>query len=93
MRPYQTGNAVIQTFNTKNGWMIIEEQETPTHWTTRAFKVFSKKRDQLGVIQWFPPFRKYAFIPTSGTVYDLACLKDLCDFLEKIGREHKGNYS
>jgi len=37
----------------------------------------------LGVIKWYAPWRRYAFFPQSGTLYDAGCLKEISTFLER----------
>ena len=34
----------------------------------------------LGEIKWFSHWRRYAFFPAPGTIFDAACLGQLADF-------------
>ncbi len=47
--------------------------------------------EKLGEIKWFSHWRKYAFFPSDGTVYEDDCLKDIAEFIEQqmIERKHK----
>lgn len=45
---------------------------------------------QLGMIGWYPHWRKYTFNPGHGTTFDPACLREIADFVEEKTREHRG---
>lgn len=44
----------------------------------------------LGAVKWYGPFRKYAFYPEDGTVYDTKCLEDIINFINELS---KGGYN
>jgi hypothetical protein len=54
---------------------------------TNIYGVFSHDNDIIGKIKWFGNFRKYAFFPSDGTVFDSKCLLDIIDFLNAIMEE------
>ena len=59
---------------------IVEVTEEVRNKKTRDFQVFNSKNENfLGWINWYPPFRKYAFTPCDGTVYDSTCLDNLSE--------------
>lgn len=37
----------------------------------------------MGLIKWYAPWRRYAFFPQSGTLYDAGCLTEIAAFLER----------
>jgi len=43
----------------------------------------------IGEVKWNGPFRKYAFFPLKGTVYDANCLEVIADFLIERTYDHK----
>jgi hypothetical protein len=38
----------------------------------------------LGVIAWYPPFRKYSYFPSGTTVYERTCLNDIVTLLDEL---------
>jgi len=40
--------------------------------------------DKLGIIKWYPPFRKYSFFSEPNIVYDAKCLEDITDFIKEL---------
>ncbi len=36
----------------------------------------------LGQISWYSAWRRYAFFPDSGTVYDADCLREIAKFIQ-----------
>ncbi len=43
----------------------------------------------LGHVSWYSPWRRYGFYPSTLTVYDPACLRDIADFCEGRTKDHK----
>lgn len=37
----------------------------------------------LGSISWFARWRKYAFFPNTGTLYEQTCLRDIAQFIDE----------
>ena len=37
----------------------------------------------LGRVKWFGRWRKYAFFPADGTIYETTCLRDIAAFLDE----------
>jgi hypothetical protein len=38
----------------------------------------------LGIIEWFPKWRRYVFAPSSYTVFEQTCLRDIARFLDEL---------
>jgi hypothetical protein len=43
----------------------------------------------LGLVKWFPPWRKYAFFPEHSTLHEEVCLGEIAEFLVWATRTHK----
>ena len=58
---------------------------------TKVYLVIAKRSDDcLGTIKWFSRWRQYSFHPIGDSIFNPQCLKDICEFIEKLNREHKG---
>lgn len=50
---------------------------------TRAWRIETVEGgDNLGTVKWWPAWRKYAFFPEPGKLFEPDCLRDLADFCE-----------
>ncbi len=68
----------------------IKFVETEPKPKTKTWAVMAKVDDALlGVIKWYASWRKYAFFPVAGTVFEPDCLRDIATFigLEMIKRK------
>jgi hypothetical protein len=54
-------------------------------WEVRAIA----SRLSLGKIKWYGGWKKYAFYPEPGTIYEEDCLNDITAFIVKETKEHK----
>lgn len=74
-------------------YLEIIDVSQQTKKKTKDFLVKNKDNGtMLGWINWYPPFRKYAFTPSSRhIVFDPNCLKDITEKLESLMEEHKKN--
>jgi hypothetical protein len=43
----------------------------------------------LGHVQWFAPWRKYAYFPKKDTIYEQDCMRVLSQFIEAETSNHK----
>jgi hypothetical protein len=43
----------------------------------------------LGIVGWFAPWRKYAFMPTEKTVFEEDCLRSIARFCEERTADHR----
>ena len=39
--------------------------------------------DVLGEIKWYAPWRQYCYFPMDETIFNVRCLKDIADFIQK----------
>lgn len=57
---------------------------------TDVWNVVTKRgSDILGYVEWYAPWRKYAFNPGGYTGYEEVCLREIADFCEARTKEHK----
>lgn len=48
--------------------------------------------DDLGIVKWYPPWRRYCFFPESDTLFDENCLREIHAFIiqEMAARKERG---
>ena len=57
---------------------------------TRVFLVLQKDTSGvLGRVSWWGPWRRYAFFPEVGTLYESQCLHDIAAFCDWLMDEHR----
>lgn len=62
---------------------IIEGRKTP------IYIVVNKSGDSLGIIYFYPAWRKYVFSSYPKMIYDSGCLTDIINFIAEIQAEWK----
>ncbi len=71
-------------------WIEFEDVGASKSGITRKWQVVSKESDGcLGWVVWYPQWRRYAFLPKGGTIFEEECLCDIADFIEHQTIEHK----
>lgn len=57
---------------------------------TNIYEVLEKGdvRARLGEIRWFGRWRKYAFYPVEGTLYEETCMREIALFIQQETRLH-----
>ena len=61
---------------------VLEESHQTTK--TKSYKVLTKDHAiLLGLIRFYPRWRKYAFYPLENTLYEEDCLRDIAQFCEE----------
>ena len=60
-------------------------EQKPTGGKTDLWLVRSKHGEQpcLGRVAWFGRWRKYAFFPEPGCVFEEVCMRELSEFIEE----------
>jgi len=56
---------------------------------TKIWFCYSKGRLHLGVVKWWPHWRRYCFFPSQNLLFDQNCLWNIADFIAKRTTEHK----
>jgi len=59
------------------------EKPKTTVWSCRN----NRSGEELGEVKWYGPWRQYCFHPHDFTVFNVGCLKDVCDFIEQLPRK------
>jgi len=71
---------------------FIEQVQQPLahKMKTKIYEVYNKVyNENLGVIKWFPQWRKYCYFSSNALVFDSSCLGDIKDFIDKLMKERK----
>lgn len=56
---------------------------------TDIFQVANKEGAPLGIICWWPHWRRYCFFPERDNLFDVTCMLDIVDFINKLMAERK----
>ena len=71
-------------------WIKFEPTGCSKSGKTKVYEVIPKDGGgSLGRIAWYAPWHKYAFFPSSYTIFEQDCLRDIADFCERQTFEHK----
>jgi len=60
---------------------FVRDPSFTNHKTDRWF-IYAKGGGQLGHIQWYGAWRRYAFFPLGDTLFEATCLRDIATFLD-----------
>jgi len=64
----------------------VEEKPKTSVWSCRN----RKSGDELGIVRWHGPWRRYCYFPSVQAVYSEGCLTDIADFLASHTRGAHG---
>ena len=68
----------------------IVMRSLPANPKTKRWQVVTKAEGALlGSIGWFGRWRRYAFTPYEGSVYEQDCLRDIASFIEAQTKAHR----
>jgi hypothetical protein len=72
-------------------WVSFQLEDRRPGRKTDTWQVWSLKEPpaHLGVVKWYATWRKYAFFPTSQTLYEQDCLRDIAAFIEDETAKHR----
>lgn len=71
-------------------YLIFTEYDNLVPRKTKIINIESKfSLAKLGQIKWFSSWRKYCFFPNPETVFDLDCLGDIGNYIDKLMEERK----
>lgn len=56
---------------------------------TKLIGVGNNSGEKLGMIRWKPGWRRYAFEPNEGTIFDSSCMKEIVEFIDSLMDERK----
>lgn len=55
---------------------------------TSVWDCHNKRSDYvLGVVKWYGPWRQYCFFPQAETIFNVGCMQDVCEFIDKLMNE------
>ena len=63
--------------------------DIPAGRKTCIWNVLTNDGFVLGQVKWFGRWRRYSFFPTSETVYEQTCLREIAQFIEDRTYEHR----
>ena len=69
-------------------WIRFDEL-TPNPATKRWAVMPQDGSQQIGMVKWYGPWRKYCFFPMPETVYEQVCLRDIARFCETETLKHQ----
>lgn len=61
-------------------FVLVGKKAKTEVWSCRN----NKTGDQLGVVEWYAPWRQYCFFPTVQAVYSAGCLEDIAAFIKYL---------
>lgn len=62
----------------------------PKNLSTKRWRLTSADgANVLGAIGWHSPWRRYVFYPQASTLFEVDCLREIADFLEKQTAEQR----
>lgn len=64
-------------------------ESTPLKQVTSRWRVTNAGADNLGIVKWFAPWRRYVFIASQFTLFDAACMLELAEFCQAKTEEQK----
>jgi len=71
-------------------WIAFVDRGASPSGKTRRWEVRAKQGgDVLGVVQWWPAWRRYVFQPAYPTVFEQDCMRDIAAFIERATTDHK----
>jgi hypothetical protein len=70
-------------------YLRFEQVPNPGKKTAKWNVISQRNGDTLGRIEWYGPWRQYAFRPAEGTIYNYECLFDLQDRIATCNRWHR----
>jgi len=69
-------------------YLVFEEYETKTK--TRVIGVINiNSNEVIGVIKWYASWRQYCFFPEFDTVWNITCLNDVNEVIQKLMKDRK----
>lgn len=63
-------------------WFSVSPSPTAKGRRTLCWRVTAHEGGLLGYVEWYNPWRCYAFFPQPDTVFEKDCLRDLATWLE-----------
>jgi len=77
----------------QNQYLYIRYQRLSPSGKTKIFKVLAADNLPLGEIRWYGQWRKYAFFPLGGTLWEQDCLRKVADFCERQSKQIRQDWA
>lgn len=49
----------------------------------------NRSNEELGIVEWYPLWKRYCYFPKRQAVYSAGCLDDISDFIKREMEERK----
>lgn len=70
-------------------WIMFVEQNS-AGLKTQVWSVISKDAGHgLGIVKWFTNWRCYSFAPSTNTIFEKDCLRDIAAFCDSATTQHR----
>ncbi len=70
-------------------WIRFSYRSKSKSGKTNIWKVLDRCNVNLGDIRWYAQWRRYAFFPLGGTIYEQDCLDTLAEFCRVQTQKHR----
>lgn len=71
-------------------YLFVEEKNPARKRKTKIFELCSKSSNVgLGMIYYYPAWRRFVFAPDNEAMFDPRCLEDIVKFLNEQNKLHK----
>ena len=81
---------MISPIHMEGKWVASAFEGISDTGKTHRMAILSKESaDRLGEIRWYGAWRKYAFFPDDGTIFENDCLRDIAVFIERLMSNRK----
>ena len=70
-------------------YLVFEDMEVKKR-KTKLLAIRNKNsEDIIGYIEWYGPWRQYTFFPEFDTVWNINCLNDVQEVIQKLMKDRK----
>ena len=70
-------------------YLVFEDMEVKKR-KTKLIAIRNKNSDDIiGYIEWYPSWRQYCFFPEFDTVWNMVCLNDVQEVIQKLMKDRK----
>lgn len=56
---------------------------------TEVYGILNLQNTQVGIVKWYPAWRRYVFLPGSDMIFDSSCLSEITTFINRLMEERK----
>jgi len=78
----------------KTDYKFINFKEIRENPKTKVWSCCNNTHDtELGIVKWYPAWRRYCYFPTIPAAYSSDCLEDINSFIKQAEELHKSSGS